>query len=238
MRPYLPVAFLRTKEYDLGYYQRISKEIENIINYFGVLPGKLEFLDFGMGWGHWCHMAGAYGCIAIGFEISQSRINYANSVGIKTVKWENIPDRRFDFINTQQVFEHVDKPFETLVHLRGSLKPKGIIRICVPDGSDIKRRLQINDWMAAKGSQNSLNSVAPLEHLNCYSYESLVYMADLAGLIPIEMQGKTNSSPPKIIDTSIRDIIRPFYKRLFSVIPKNIEKGTNLLFKRKTSSET
>lgn len=227
------INLARTKEHEMEYYKTISRQIEKVIDYLGVVPGKLEILDFGMGSGQWCRMAGAYGCVAVSSEISQTRIEHAKSGGVKVVNWNDIPNYQFDFINTNQVFEHLTNPLEILVYLCHSLKPEGIIKISVPDGSDIKRRLEINDWTAPKGSQNSLNPIAPLEHLNCFSYTSLVYMAEIAGLVPVEIQGKTTPSRKNLIDLNLRDVLRPFYKRLFKESPESKKTGTSLFFKRR-----
>jgi 2-polyprenyl-3-methyl-5-hydroxy-6-metoxy-1,4-benzoquinol methylase len=201
------------------------------------VPGKLKFLDFGMGWGQWCRMAGAYGCTVFGSEMSHARIAHAISVGVKIVDWEDIPKYQFDFINVNQVFEHLVNPLETIFYLCNSLKPEGIVRISVPDGSDIKRRLEINDWTAPKNSQDSLNPIAPLEHLNCYSHTSLVHMAESAGLVPLSIQEKMIRSHKNLIDLSIRDILRPFYRRLVRDRSESKKVGTSLYFKRRMSFE-
>jgi 2-polyprenyl-3-methyl-5-hydroxy-6-metoxy-1,4-benzoquinol methylase len=158
---------------DIRYYTNIAREIEMIIHYFNVIPSKLNFLDFGMGWGKWCLMAKAYGCNVIGTELSKARINYANSTGVKTIPWENIQDHLFDFINTEAVLEHIANPIKTLQYLSKSLKPLGIIKISVPNGWDIHRRLAVMNWTPDKSSQDSLNAVAPLEHINCFTESSL-----------------------------------------------------------------
>ena len=151
------------------YFSNLAREMNLLIRHFGTVPGVLDFFDFGMGWGDWCRMAKAHGCSVYGHEISQPLIDHARASGIPTLKWEDIPERRFDVINLDQVLEHVSSPRRIVEYLRGSLKPKGLMRICVPDGEDIRRRLRIGDWNAPKGSRNSLNPVAPLEHINCFT---------------------------------------------------------------------
>ena len=48
------------------------------------------------------------------------------------------------------------------------------------------------DWKAPKNSRNSLNPVAPLEHINCFRRKSLIKMAAIAGMeevvIPMSIQ--------------------------------------------------
>lgn len=208
------------KNKNTEYFVHKAKQIIDLIEYFGIMPGKLKFLDFGMGWGSWCRLAKGFGCEVYGAELSNARIDYAQASGIQIVKWEEMPNYQFDFINTEQVFEHIPAPFETLKYLKLSLKSNGIIKVSVPDGWDMKRRLKIEDWTAFKGSQNSLNPVAPLEHINCFTHDTLVRMARKAGLnlivIPESrmMSLKKNAAlmsskiSPK---EKIKSVVKPYY---------------------------
>ncbi len=199
------------------------------IAYFDKRPSELQFFDFGMGWGKWCRMAKAFGCNIYGAEVSKARIDYAKSQGIKVISWDDIPNHRFDFVNMEQVLEHIPEPFETLLYLKKSLKPEGLIKISVPNGSDIKNRLRVSDWAASKGSRNSLNAVSPLEHINCFDHGSLIKMADLAGFekikIPLSIQYiySTNWRPTKRL---LRNILGPLYRNMF-------KKSTYLFFRQK-----
>ena len=202
---------------DLEYYSNHAQEIMQIISYFRKEPSSLCFFDFGMGWGEWALMAKAFGCNSYGTELSSERIEYAKSNGIKVIRWDEIPQHRFDFINTEQVFEHIPEPLRTLLHLKTALKTDGILKIGVPHANDIKRRLKIMDWKAPKGSKNSLNPVAPLEHINCFRRTSLLKMASEAEmeevLIPLTVQYKhiTNWSGPKRF---AKNILLPLYRNL------------------------
>ena len=160
----------------------LLREIISLVAMMDRPPGSLRMLDFGMGWGRWLLIARGLGCQVWGAELSESRLARARALAVPTVSWDEIPSHQFDVINTEQVFEHLVDPYESLVHLAQSLAPDGIIKISVPPSGDIHRRLEANDWTARKFTKNSLNAVAPLEHLNCYSGESLVVMAERAGL--------------------------------------------------------
>lgn len=187
------------QSYNLDYYSGYAQEMMMLIKYFNTMPKQLKFFDFGMGWGNWCQMAKAFGCDSYGTELSEARIEYAKSNGIKVISWDEIPNYSFDFINTDQVFEHIPNPLETLNHLKKSLKPESLIKISVPDSCDIKKRLKVMDWTAPKGSKNSLNPVAPLEHINCFDHSSITRMADIAGFrlvenpFRIEIEGRSFS---------------------------------------------
>lgn len=220
---------LKVKNREVGFYEHLAREVGMTIHYFQSKPSQLEYFDFGMGWGDWCRMARAYGCSVFGTELSQVRVNYARASGIPVIDWEQVPQHRFDLINTEQVFEHLTDPLGTFQYLCRSLKPSGIIKISVPDGWDIKRRLARMDWRAPKGSQNSLNPVAPLEHINCFTHNSLVQMVRIVGFSPIEIRDQT-SAHVSLLDLSLRKLIRPVYRSLMRLRSDRSSEGSTYLF--------
>jgi SAM-dependent methyltransferase len=131
-------------------------------------------------------------------------------LGIDIIGWSDIPQERFDFINAEQVFEHISDPVPTLKHLVSALKPKGIVRINVPNGWDIERRLAKCDWDAPKGSRDSLNAIAPLEHINCFNKKALVVLAARAGLTLVSITPKIRMGP-SLLQFTVRDLLRPGY---------------------------
>lgn len=210
-----------------------AQEIMMMIAYLSAGSSPLKFFDFGMGWGKWCLMAKAFGCDVYGTDLSMPKIEHAKSLGIQVITWNDIPNHAFDFINTEQVFEHLPEPLETLRYLKTSLKPEGLIKISVPDGGNIKSKLKISDWTAPKYSKNSLNAVSPLEHINCYNRASIITMANKAGLelvkIPLTIQ-YAYASNWKPIKPALKTILRPLYRDVF-------QKGTSLFFRQKKSSQ-
>jgi 2-polyprenyl-3-methyl-5-hydroxy-6-metoxy-1,4-benzoquinol methylase len=182
-----------------------------IIAYFDTLPCNLKLLDFGMGRRTWCQVAKPLGCGTYGFEIAKSEIRYAESHGIQVINRNELAHHRFDFINTEQVFEHIAEPLETLCFLKQSLGPEGLIKISVPFGGKIKKRLKHPDWTAAKGPRKSLNPVSSLEHINCFNPSVIIKMARLAGFgqsrIPTKIQYATieNWRP---LNQALRNLLR------------------------------
>ncbi|TAM44790.1 MAG: class I SAM-dependent methyltransferase [Acidobacteria bacterium] len=168
----------------LSYFLTLTDEIANLLQHFDRAPGDLRVLDVGMGWGFWCRAAIGLGCEAYGVDISPSRVENAARRGVRVLSWEAIPDGQFDLINADQVFEHLPRPLETLRQLRRALKPGGLLKISVPDGRSVKRNLEYGDWLATAESPRSLNPVAPLEHINCFTRHVLIAMAAAAGLRP------------------------------------------------------
>ena len=221
-------VFARHQQTDtLAYHSRDAQEIMQVMAFLGKPPHALAFLDFGMGWGKWARMAKAFGCDAYGTELSPARIAYAQAHGVKVVSEAELATQQFDFINTEQVFEHLPDPLVTLQQLKRALKPTGLLKISVPDGADLKRRLAVMDWHAPKGSKNSLNAVSPLEHINCFKRVTLKKMAACAGLqevqLPLAVQYAfaTNWQLPK-----------PLLKNLLMPLSRNLlQRGTYLFFR-------
>lgn len=224
-------VFAQHQEQDgLEYYAYYAQEIMQIISYLEDKPSRLSFFDFGMGWGEWALMAKAFGCKAYGIELSEDRITYAKSNGIRVITWDVIQRCRFDFINAEQVFEHISEPLKTLRYLKEALNHHGIVKISVPYANNIGRRLSIMDWKSPNGSTNSLNPVAPLEHINYFRRTSLVKMAEAAGMeevcIPFAKQYQYTtgwSGMKNIANKMILPIYRNVLKRQNYIFLKNID---------------
>ncbi len=166
------------------YYARHAELMMTLAAHFRKRPYEIKVFDFGLGWAELATMAVASGFETYGAELVESKKQHARSHGIHVIEWEEIPNYRFDFINADWIFEHLPQPMETLEHLRKGLGERGIIKISVPIGVQIRRRLKVHDWNALKNSRNSLNPVHPLEHLNCFEGKSLDKMAACCGLKP------------------------------------------------------
>jgi 2-polyprenyl-3-methyl-5-hydroxy-6-metoxy-1,4-benzoquinol methylase len=180
---------------------------------------RLRAFDFGMGWGDWCLMARAFGCDVAGAERSPSRLAQARRNGIEVVPWEEIPSRAFELINCDQVLEHVVDPLETLTYVARALAPRGLLKVSVPDGADLKQRLARAQWMAPEGSADSLLSITPLQHINCFHHAALVAMAARAGLRPAQiplaqqMAATVDRFTPSAL---INGLTRPLGRRLLT----------------------
>jgi 2-polyprenyl-3-methyl-5-hydroxy-6-metoxy-1,4-benzoquinol methylase len=222
------IIAVEEQKHNLSYYTRYAQEIMQVISFLKKEPSTLSFFDFGMGWGKWALMAKAFGCNSFGTEISNERIAFAKSNGINVITWDQIPNQQFDFINTEQVFEHISQPLETLKYLMTALKPDGILKISVPFATNIDARLKRMDWTAAKGTTYSLNPLAPMEHINFFKRSSLIKMANEAGMeqvyIPLKTQYRftTDWGTPERI---AKNILLPIYYNLF--------KRRNYIFLRK-----
>jgi SAM-dependent methyltransferase len=176
-----PVASLDKRR--LGshaFFENLRNSVACIRQFFpNRRPSDIRVLDFGMGWGHWAAMARTHGFDVSGAELSAPRIEYARrQFGIPVV--ENVlADGRpasFDFINTDQVFEHLAQPLEILRLLSSLLLPGGILKIYVPTGLIAQRHIRQPKWKASK------DALHPLEHINSFTPQSVTHLAAAAGL--------------------------------------------------------
>ena len=164
------------------------------------------------------------GCKTHGFDLSDARLERARKLGIETMTWDEIPEDKFDFVNTEQVFEHLTDPFDVISRLANSLKPNGVLKISVPFAKDMASRLRQPDWNAPKYTNKSLNPVLPLEHVNCFSVDSITALGARVGLKLVAPswvrsyafifeKGAISWGNPKNL---LRSFLRPCYKRIYA----------------------
>jgi len=166
----------------LEWSESAVEEILLVLHLLDRPPSEIGVLDFGMGWGRWARLAGALGCRASGIESVEKMAEHARSNGVEVLRLDALPDRAFDFVNSEQVFEHLVEPREPLRRLAGALADDGWLKINVPQGNDIERRLAKGDWAAGRRTSGSLVAVAPLDHLNCFTTRALEALGEQAGL--------------------------------------------------------
>ena len=200
-------------------------EINRIIPLFNKPARKLKILDFGMGWASLGQIAKCMGMDVYGFDFATIFMNHANRNGIKTVDINNIKTMKFDFINTDQVFEHLTNPLDDLRLLEKSLKSNGIIKISVPGTFFVKRMVRrgvSSEIFNLKGTYFTLNAIAPLQHINGFTRKSIVKMGEKANLIefkePIKNIWKNSIkvvSAKNLIKIYLRPISRLFDSYVF-----------------------
>ena len=169
-------------------YTQYAGQLETINRLFAKPPYQVEILEFGMGWGYWSRMANAFGYQVRGLELAPERVRHARSMGVEVIEELPEPGPVFDFIYSNQVFEHIEEPQQSLIELARRAKPGGIVYFRVPDARGIESQLRKNGW------QPQMDAIHPLEHINAFTRTSLVAMASKAGFGVIQ--------PPLRIDIS------------------------------------
>lgn len=169
--------------------EQMGRELMMVVRYLNPTVPRPSVLDFGTGNGHWAVLAEAAGLDTHASDLSTHAFDRLRTRGITCHPHDTLPQGRFDFVNTEQVFEHLVDPAAQLQVLAHSLRPGGIIKIGVPHDPLLRRKLRAPDWTAPKGSAASLNGVAPLEHLNHFEPVSLDALAARCGLESLAIIG-------------------------------------------------
>jgi 2-polyprenyl-3-methyl-5-hydroxy-6-metoxy-1,4-benzoquinol methylase len=169
----------------IDYYRSLSYTVFDLLSLTGKKPSELRVFDFGMGWGEFCLMCKAFGCDAFGSELAPEKVAHAKEAGIEHVDLGTIAPHSLDVINVNQVLEHLDRPRELLESLVGYLRPGGLLRVAVPNGDRLVRKLA-GGGDVAKDVRRSLKLVAPLEHVNCFTHKALGRLLGELGLRPVQ----------------------------------------------------
>ena len=147
------LSFIDFKEYILDMclisklFQKKSKDI--------------KILEFGTGWGFWSRLAKSLNYQIDGIEISDSRIKYINEHNINISKKID-QTKKYDFIYSNQVFEHLTNPREELIKLLSVLNQNSYLLIKVPSSFLFKQREYFKKY-------SYKDSLFPLEHINLYN---------------------------------------------------------------------
>ncbi len=162
---------------EISLFKEYILELENACQILNAQPHEIKVLEFGMGWGFWSSLAKACNFNITGVELSRNRIEFAQKNGVRVIEdISQLADEKFDYIYSNQVFEHIPDPRETLQKLANLLSEDGVIHIQVPNGKGMEKELQGTAWKAQK------DALHPLEHINCFSRKTLKILANQAGL--------------------------------------------------------
>lgn len=159
-----------------GLRRRYAGQLRTLARMLPGPPAKRRILEFGMGWGYWCRAAQDQGFEVSGFELSRERRDHARGLGIKVLDELPPPGAHFDCIYSNQVFEHLPEPRQTLESLCARLAPGGLVYLRVPDGRGVAARLLKHGWSP------DLNAIHPLEHINCFTRRTLIGLGERLGL--------------------------------------------------------
>jgi SAM-dependent methyltransferase len=146
-------------------------------------------LDFGSNWGKWASAALALGCRVDAVEINPSAAAFCARRGIRLTTLAELRQEAYDFINVDQVAEHLSDPLSVVRRLAFSLKPGGIMKLSTPDNARLPgllaRAQQTGELSVLDPAV--LDPLAPLEHVNLFNHRSLKRLAAAAGLDPFRI---------------------------------------------------
>ena len=197
---------------------RDAHEILTLAAFLDRPVNGLVTLDFGMGWAMWARVAQLLGCDSYGAELSRSRVQYARAHGIEVLRPDDLPSERFDFVNTEQVMEHIPDVRNTAERLVRSLKPGGILKVSVPSGERVDRI--VGKLQQGRGLTNAeFVPIQPLEHVNSFTARSLSALAAQLGLRQVRPKIAERYSFLTAAGTlsfqrsknAVKELARPFY---------------------------
>jgi SAM-dependent methyltransferase len=192
-----------------------ANELLMVGRFFGRPHHLVRLLDYGLGRGWWCRMATAFGFEALGTDIAPALVADARAQGVAAMEIQQLSAERFDFINTEQVLEHVTRPLDVVRQLRTLLKPGGVIKVSVPDGRGIEQRIPRMDWSAPRGDRRYLMPATPLIHVNTFTQSSIRAMGRQAGLRLVTWPLRWEYSLIDAIKLKSlgKSLLRPLYRR-------------------------
>ena len=203
-------------------FELMAREMAMVVRFLQPRVARPAVLDFGTGEGQWARLAASTGLATHACDVSDHAFARLAAAGITCHRTSELPHAAFDFINTEQVFEHLPRPADEVVRLAAALRPGGVLKIGVPHDPLLRKKLGSPDWLAPKNSPASLNGIAPVEHLNHFSPEALRHLAARAGLEALAVRGwellpgatrrpGLRSQVALRVRTRLRDVYRPAY---------------------------
>lgn len=180
-------SFNKKKEFEIKYNKKLNYEVKLINNIFKKNPEYIDILEFGAGWGYWSKYMQEKNFNVSAFEISKSRIDFMIKNNLKVInKLDNSKDK-FDLIYSEETFEHISNPRETLLDMSRLLKDNGFILLRFPSNYLFKSK--INSKYRPKA-----DCAHPLEHINLFNKKSFDFMLKSTDLEMITFKSTLNFS--------------------------------------------
>ncbi len=187
-------------DYENKYYKKLFHEINLIKSIFKKKNEEVSVLDFGAGWGFWISYLKKNNFDVYAFEVSKTRINFLKKNNIKVISDIEKTDYKFDFIYSEETFEHISYPKETLMNLSKILNDDGFILLRFPSSFLFKFKL-------SRKYEPRDDCAHPLEHINLLKKKSLENMIKDSNLEIINFKSKFNFS----LINFLKDIKNFFY---------------------------
>lgn len=141
-----------------------------------------SILDIGCGWAQALLFFKDKGLDCYGFDPAIEAVEYGCKKGLN-IKHAGLDgmnvfeNKKFDIVTMFNVLEHLANPEKSINQIKEIMKPSGILAIDVPN--------EFNDFQTAGRDVHKLNDwwVAPPNHLNYFSKDSLVNFLESLGFI-------------------------------------------------------
>ncbi|AFS47879.1 methyltransferase family protein [alpha proteobacterium HIMB5] len=144
------------------------------------LQNGASILDIGCGWGLALLYFKKKGFDCYGFDPAKEAVDYGCKKGLQIkhagLEGMNVFDnKKFNMVTMFNVLEHLADPIKSINQIKDILLPNGILMIDVPN--------EFNDFQTSGRDVHGLNDwwVAPPNHLNYFSKDSLVNLLESLG---------------------------------------------------------
>ena len=197
-------------DFDKKFRKKLSFEMQLIKNLFKKDEKDISILEFGAGWGFWSKHAQNYGYKVSAFEVSEKRIDFMKNNNVNVVSNLNNQNLKYDLIYSEETFEHISHPKDTIIELSQLLSKGGFIFLRFPSAFLFKSKLN-------KNYVPTSDCAHPLEHINIFCKKSFVQMLKDTNLEKIEFKSKFNFS----VENFLRDLKNLIY--FDSVLIKKVD---------------
>tara|TARA_B100001996_G_C18624907_1_gene579330 strand:- start:95 stop:964 length:870 start_codon:yes stop_codon:yes gene_type:complete len=180
-------SLLKKEDFEKKFSKKLSFEMNLIKNIFNKNSRDISLLEFGAGWGFWSKHAQDNNFIVSAFEISEKRIDFMKKNKIKVVSDIKNLDYKYDLIYSEETFEHISHPKDTIIELSSLLKSDGYLLLRFPTTFLFKSKISENYTPGP-------DCAHPLEHINLFNKKSFQIMLKNTGLEIINFKSKFNFS--------------------------------------------
>jgi 2-polyprenyl-3-methyl-5-hydroxy-6-metoxy-1,4-benzoquinol methylase len=108
-----------------------------------------------------------------GTEINPKQIERAEKIGVKVVNLDETNLQKMDVIFCEQVLEHAIEPRKVILDITKLSKKGTILHISVPNSKFVKKTINNLKWTEKRNDKYTWMPFQPLEHINCFTHESL-----------------------------------------------------------------
>ena len=186
------ISLAKKDNYEKKYNRKLSYEIKLINNIFKKSPNSISILEFGAGWGHWSKYLQSKNYNVCAFEISKKRIEFMRENNVQVIKELNDSKKKFDLVYSEETFEHIHDPKETLFTMSKLLNDNGFILLRFPSTYLFKFKLTNN-------YKPKDDCAHPLEHINLFNKKSFKFLVKNSGLEIINFKSEINFSLMEIL---------------------------------------
>jgi hypothetical protein len=181
------IVFDKYEKYrDISYLQRNFLLLNQAIEYLEI-RGITHF-DYGFGYGNLLLQSKIFGNVVIGNELNVNQVDLAIKNGIKTINFPN--DLKVQFITIEQVLEHCADLNEIMINIKSLCNKGTLVHVSVPDAIDfvVMKNLNKINWVMDSNYRKNIMPIAPLEHINSFTRDSLVYLFNKWGFRLVNMK--------------------------------------------------